>query len=161
MLFYFWLHWVFFAACRLSLVSARGGYSSLRCMGFSLQWLLLSWSMDFRHVGFSSVARGLSSCGSWALEHRLSSCGTQAYLLHGMWDPPGPGLEPMSSTLAGRFLTTVPPGKPSSTIIIQGFLLAGGMSKAADNGQHLNKWEDWWNYIIMTFLSCIHDFRPW
>ena len=24
------------------------------------------------------VARGLSSCGSWALEHRLSSCGTQA-----------------------------------------------------------------------------------
>ena len=24
------------------------------------------------------VARGLSSCGSWALEHRLSSCGTRA-----------------------------------------------------------------------------------
>ena len=24
------------------------------------------------------VARGLSSCGSWALEHRLSSCGTWA-----------------------------------------------------------------------------------
>ena len=24
------------------------------------------------------VARGLSSCGSWALEHRLSSCGAQA-----------------------------------------------------------------------------------
>ena len=23
-------------------------------------------------------ARGLSSCGSWALEHRLSSCGTWA-----------------------------------------------------------------------------------
>ena len=28
-----------------------------------------------------------------------------------MWDVPGPGLEPMSSALAGRFLTTVPPGK--------------------------------------------------
>ena len=24
------------------------------------------------------VARGLSSCGSWALEHRLSSCGTRS-----------------------------------------------------------------------------------
>ena len=29
-----------------------------------------------------------------------------------MWDPPGPGLEPMPLALAGRFLTTVPPGKP-------------------------------------------------
>ena len=28
-----------------------------------------------------------------------------------MWDLPGPGLEPVSPALAGRFLTTVPPGK--------------------------------------------------
>ena len=28
-----------------------------------------------------------------------------------MWDLPGPGLEPVSSPLAGGFLTTVPPGK--------------------------------------------------
>ena len=28
-----------------------------------------------------------------------------------MWDLPGPGLEPMSPTLAGGFLTTAPPGK--------------------------------------------------
>ena len=28
-----------------------------------------------------------------------------------MWDLPRPGLEPMSSALAGRFLTTAPPGK--------------------------------------------------
>ena len=57
------------------------------------------------------VARGLSSCGSRALECRLSSCGAQAQLLRGMWDLPGPGLEPVSPALAGRFLTTVPPGK--------------------------------------------------
>ena len=57
------------------------------------------------------VARGLSSCGSRALEHRLSSCGARAYLLHGMWDLPGPGLEPVSPALAGGFLTTAPPGK--------------------------------------------------
>ena len=28
-----------------------------------------------------------------------------------MWDLPGPGLEPVSPALAGRFLTTEPPGK--------------------------------------------------
>ena len=28
-----------------------------------------------------------------------------------MWDLPGPGIEPMSSELAGRFSTTGPPGK--------------------------------------------------
>ena len=28
-----------------------------------------------------------------------------------MWDPPGPGLDPMSSALAGGFLTTGPLGK--------------------------------------------------
>ena len=28
-----------------------------------------------------------------------------------MWDLPGPGLEPVSPALAGRFITTVPPGK--------------------------------------------------
>ena len=58
------------------------------------------------------VACGLSSCGLRALEHRLSSCGAQAQLLHGMWDLPGPGLQPVSPALAGGFLTTMPPGKP-------------------------------------------------
>ena len=32
-------------------------------------------------------------------------------MLRGMWDLPRPGLEPVSHTLAGGFLTTVPPGK--------------------------------------------------
>ena len=44
--------------------------------------------------------------------HRLSSCGSWAQPLRGMWDPPRPGLEPMSPALAGRFSTTAPPGKP-------------------------------------------------
>ena len=33
---YFWLCWVFVAACGLSLVAMSGGYSSLWCAGFSL-----------------------------------------------------------------------------------------------------------------------------
>ena len=57
------------------------------------------------------VACGLSSCGSQALECRLGSCGALAYLFRGMWDLPGPELEPVSPALAGRFLTTAPPGK--------------------------------------------------
>ena len=32
----FWLHWIFFALPGLSLVAASEGYSSFRCMGFSL-----------------------------------------------------------------------------------------------------------------------------
>ena len=43
---------------------------------------------------------------------RLSSCGSRAQLLRGMWDLPRPGLEPMSPASAGRFSTTAPPGKP-------------------------------------------------
>ena len=43
---------------------------------------------------------------------RLSNCGSWDQLLRGMWDLPRPGLEPVSPALAGRFLTTAPPGKP-------------------------------------------------
>ena len=37
-----------------SLVAASGGYSSLWCAGFSLQWLLLLQSTGSRQAGFSS-----------------------------------------------------------------------------------------------------------
>ena len=93
---YFWLCWVFIATCGLSLVVASGSYSSLRCTGFSLQWLLLLQSTGSRHAGFGS-------CGSRALEHRLNSCGTRASFLCGMWDLPRPGFKPVSSALAGGF----------------------------------------------------------
>ncbi|KAJ8785529.1 hypothetical protein J1605_007126 [Eschrichtius robustus] len=43
---------------------------------------------------------------------RLSNCGSRAQLPRGMWDLPRPGLEPVCPALAGRFLTTAPPGKP-------------------------------------------------
>ena len=49
--FFFWLHWVFVAVRRVSLVVASGGYSSLQCAGFSLQWLLLLRSMGPRACG--------------------------------------------------------------------------------------------------------------
>ena len=46
------------------------------------------------------------------LEHRLSGCGTWAYLPRGIWHLPRPGIEPVSPTLAGGFLIAGPPGKP-------------------------------------------------
>ena len=106
---YFWLHWVFIAARGLSLTAGSGSYSSLWCTGFSLRWLLLLRSMGSRCLGFSS-------CGSRALERRLSSCGARALLLRSMWDLPGPGLEPMSPALAGGFLTTVPGKSPHAVL---------------------------------------------
>ena len=85
-------------------------------------------------LGLCFCARAFSSCGkrgplfitmrgplttaaSLVAEHRLqtrrlSSCGSQAHLLRGMWDLPRPGLEPVSPALAGRLSTTAPPGKP-------------------------------------------------
>ena len=115
---YLWLRWVFVAVHRLSLVAASRGYSPLQCTGFSLRGLLLlrstgpplRWLLLLRSTG--SRHAGLSNCGLRALERRLSSCGTRAQLLRGMWDLPGPGLKPVSPALAGGLLTTAPSGKP-------------------------------------------------
>ena len=90
-------------------------------------------------LGFRFCARAFSSCGkqgplfiavhgpltiaaSLVAEHRLQTrrlgnCGSRAQLLRGMWDPPRPGLEPVSPALAGRFSTTAPPGKPCCCIL--------------------------------------------
>ena len=82
--FYFWLHWVF-ALCGLSLVAGSRG---------SLHGLLLAVA-SLGCLGFSSHS-------------------SQAQLLCGMWDLPGPGIEPVSPTLGGGLLSTAPPGKSSS-----------------------------------------------
>ena len=71
---YFWLRWVFVAMCGLSLVAASGGYSSLWCVGFSLQWLLLLQSTGSRCAGFSS-------CGTWAQQLWLVGFRAQAQQL--------------------------------------------------------------------------------
>ena len=85
-------------------------------------------------LGLRFCARAFSSCGKWGplfitvcrpptiaaslvAEHRLqtrrlSNCGSRAQPLRGTWDPPSPGLEPVSPALAGRPSTTASPGKP-------------------------------------------------
>ena len=83
------------------------------------QGLLSSCHTWASHCGGSSCCgaralghMGFGSCGPQALKHRLNSHASRAYLLCGMWDLPRSGIKPMSPTLAGRFFTTKPPGKP-------------------------------------------------
>ena len=97
-------------------------------------------------LGLRFCARALSSCGkrgplfmavrgpltvaaSLVAEHRLqtrrlSSCGSRAQLLRGMWDLPRPGLERVSPALAGRLSTTAPPGKPDICLFYLRFRIA-------------------------------------
>ena len=74
---YFWLCWVCVAAHRLSPVAVGGDYSSLQCLAFPLQWPLVA-KQGLQGMQASVVAtHGLSSCGSQALEHRLTSYGAE------------------------------------------------------------------------------------
>ena len=73
---------------------------------------------------FIAVRGPLTIAASLVVEHRLqtrrlSSCGSRAQPLRGMWDLPRPGLEPVSPALAGRFSTTVPPGKPLGCVFVK------------------------------------------
>ena len=98
------------------------------CPGFSLkrEWRPLSscsqqasrggglscgaWAPE--RVDFSSCGTWAHCCGSPPLEHRLKDCGEQAWSLHSMWGLPGPGIRPVSPTLADGFVTTELLGRP-------------------------------------------------
>ena len=72
-------------------------------------------------IAVASLVVEAQVLGVWAsvvVVHRLSSCGSQAQLLCSMWDLPGSAIEPMSTALAGGFLTIVPPGKSQCTHFI-------------------------------------------
>ena len=80
---------------RPSLVAVSRG-CCLACAGCSLWWFSC-WGAQTRGMGFSTAC-------VWA------------YLLHSTCSLPGPGIECMSSALAGGFLTTEPPGKSSKLV---------------------------------------------
>ena len=88
---------IFFIYYRLGLRCFEGFSLVAVSRGYPLvagRWLLVvvaSLAVELRLSGpcaSAVVARGLSSCGFQALEHRLNSCGSWAYLLHSMWDLP-------------------------------------------------------------------------
>ena len=97
------------------------------------------------------AAHRLSSCVPRALEHRLSSCGARTQLLHGMWDLPRSGIEPVFPALAGGFLTTAPPGKSWK------ILLNSGLTTSRDSHS------SWWglqNEVMEVYpwadFLCVH-----
>ena len=83
------------------------GVRASHCSGFSY---LGAWALGLT---------GFGRCGSWALEHRLSSCGTQVSLLRGMWDPPGAVTKPTCSALADGSLPLSLQG--SSPVVVAAF----------------------------------------
>ena len=83
--FYLFIYLLFFGCvgslllhAGFSLVVTSRGYSSLWCAGFSLWWLLLLGAQALGVQVSVVVAHGLCSCGSRALECKLSSRGTWA-----------------------------------------------------------------------------------
>ena len=102
--FCFWLCWVSVAT-----FSSCGEWGLL----FIPAWgLLIAVASLVAECGLVVSAHKLSICSLQALECWLSSCGALAWLAHGMWDLPGPGVEPVPPALAGGFLSTRPSGKP-------------------------------------------------
>ena len=105
-IFYKFIHFIYLFLAALGLCCCAQAFSSCG------EWGLLS-------LAWASHCHGLSHCGARApgvqasvvVARGLSSCGSRAQLLRGMWDLPGPGLEPVSPALAGGFSTTAPPGK--------------------------------------------------
>ena len=86
------------------------------CWVFVAVWVFLQlWrAVLLSSYGIKTKASTKRTRGgeSWASHSgaQAGSCGAWAWLLHGMWDLPGSGIEPMSLALAGGFFTTEPPG---------------------------------------------------
>ena len=95
----------------LSLVAESRNYSPVLGLGL----LTAVASLVVEHGLFGKRASVVAACRlrscDWIIKHRINSCGAWAQLPSGMWDLPGPGIKPVAPALAGRFLTTGPPGK--------------------------------------------------
>ena len=95
---------VFVAVHGCSLVAESGGYSSLRCSGFSLQWLLLLQSTGSRLEGFSGCST----------QTQKLSCSVACGLFLDQGSSPDPLHWQANS------LTTVPPGKSLEVHLLTG-----------------------------------------
>ena len=82
---------------------------------FIYSWLSWVFVVAHRHLSRCNVRPShcgvVSCCGAQPRGRRLQGLCTQASLLHGSGDPPGPGIKLVSPASAGRFSPTVPPGK--------------------------------------------------
>ena len=121
----------------LSLVAASRGHSSSQCAGLSLLRPLLLRGTGSRRAGSVVVAHGPSCSAS-------------------MWDLPRPGLEPVSPALAGRSLTTAPPGKPLITSY-QWHMIGTWLNTGDVELDHFTSL----NFLICTFLYCFSSYNKY
>ena len=82
-------------------------------------WLLLT------AVASLVAEHGLQTLGlQWLQCVGFSSWGSRAELPCGMWNLPGSRIKPVAPALAGRFLITGPPGKPSRTFFSESYFFS-------------------------------------
>ena len=117
---FIWLCWVLVAARGIFVAACgifRCGTRTLRCSTWALSGFG-AWALEL--AGSVVVALRLSSCGAQAPDHTGSvvavrglSCPTAFGTL-----VPQPVIKPASPALEGGFLTTGPPGKSYSLLLI-------------------------------------------
>ena len=93
--------------CMRAFSSCRGrGYSSLRCTGFLLRWLLLLQSSESTYTGFSCCNTQAQQLwlGGLVIPRHVESSRTK--------------IEFMSPALAGGLLSPVPQGKAKQSIFV-------------------------------------------
>ena len=102
----------------------QGGFLTTGPPGKSLDYFILSYVFIIFSIYEEQVLGLLTSEASLVVGHwqalewlRFAGSRTQAQQLWqrgliapGIWNLPGPGIEPLSPALAGRFFTTEPPG---------------------------------------------------
>ena len=133
--FIFWLHWVFAAARRSSLVGATGGHS------------------------LGVVCGLLIAVASFVAEHGLQDMWAQQLWGMGLVAPRQPGIQPMSLALAGGFLTTGPPGKSDSSFN-NFFFLSYCNSQEVGWKSMANRWLCSTRSAFVLFLHHPHLGRP-
>ena len=69
----------------------------------------------------------------------LNSCGSGAQWLHSMWEFPGPGIDPSSPALTGRFLIPESPERSQKSLRMQ---------------------TTWWNLFVGLISQRFHIFNP-
>ena len=73
-----------------------------------------------------------------------------------MWDLRGPGLEPVSPALAGRFLTTAPPGKSKVNFLTKYFVSGKGGFETIREEKLALKREEKSGKVRIRTLKLIH-----
>ena len=132
------------ASCREQGLQTCSGQAS-RCCGFCCcgARALGAWAS-------AVAARGLRRGSSQTLEHQISSGGSWASLC----TLPGPGIEPTSAAVAGRFFATEPPGKPRL------FVLTGKGDYSATSQKPFTSFNRFFERIWLMEMTSIGKSTP-